>query len=208
MDTIWQDVRAACRTLLAARGFAAAAAATLALGVGANTAVYSLIRGVLLRPLPYANADRMFRVAEQRGGDREGRFGPALTGDTYHAWRQAPQTIDALAPYSSRSYTLLEGGEPLRVQGAAVGAEMFTLLGATPSVGRFFDRNDEASGASRAAILSDRLWRDRFQADPGAVGRVVTLDGEPYAIVGVAAPGFYFPDRDALMWTPDRKSVV
>jgi predicted permease len=201
MDTWWQDARIGLRLLRRQPGFAAAAVLTLALGIGANTAVFSAIHAVLLEPLPYAESERLVRVGQP------GIFGLArgpaiITNETYYAWRETTRTLEGLAAYAPRAFTLAGRGEARRVQGAAVSASLFTLLGARPALGRLFGPSDDRPPGARVAIVGHALWQSVFGGDRDILGRLVTLDGQPHAVVGVMPPGFYFPDRDAQIWTP------
>lgn len=201
MDAFIQDLRVGLRLLAARPGFAAVAILTLALGIGANTAVFSVVNSVLLRPLPYPDSDELLRVSEQRPFSR-GRPMAALTNETYHPWLERTRTLDALAAYSPRAYTLTGRGEARRVQGAAVSASLFPMLRAAPVLGRSFTQGEEQPGANRVVILSHATWLGLFAADRSAIGRTITLDGNAHEIVGVMPAWFFFPDRDAELWTP------
>src|SRR5262249_41608447 len=144
-------------------GFAAAALITLALGIGATTTVFSVVYGVLQRPLPYPDADRLVNLSEERPGAVSPLRVPMLSNLTYHGWVDAgPATLDATAAYSGRQYTVDLPGGPARIDGAAVTPSLFGLLGATPAIGRGFAASEAVAGADAVAILSDRLWRERF----------------------------------------------
>jgi putative ABC transport system permease protein len=181
------------------RASTAAALVTLALGIGATTALFSVVHGVLLEPLPYPHADRLVTVAEQRGFP-----GPAATTNnyTFHAWRDAPKTIDGLAAYRSGTFTVTGGAEPERISGAAVSPELFEMLGVQPALGLFLERGSDLPGSEPTIVLGYRLWQERFGGDPAALGRTVMLDGRAHTIVGVAPADFYFPDRNARLWVP------
>ncbi len=201
------DVRQGLRILIKTSGFTAVAIVTLALGIGANTAIFSVVNAVLLEPLPYPQADRLVRVAEQvramrQGGGRRGGPRSFVTGDTFNGWRESTQTLEGLAAYSPRSYTLTGLGEPIRLRGTAVSAAMFPMLRVAPERGRLFDAADEHPGADQVAILSDALWTRRFDRDPDVVGRTLMLDDRQYTVVGVLPASFYFPDRESEIWTP------
>ncbi len=207
MRTLWHDVRQGLRVLLKTPGFTAVAIVTLALGIGANTAIFSVVNAVLLAPLPYPQADRLVRVSEQvramrMGGGRRGGPRSFVTGDTFKGWRDSTQTLEGIAAYSPRAYTLTGLGEPIRLRGTAVSASMFPMLRVSPERGRLFDAGDEHPGADQVAILSDALWTRRFDRDPGIVGRTLTLDDRQYTVIGVLPASFYFPDRESEMWTP------
>jgi predicted permease len=202
MDIFIRDVRYALTMMRRNRGFAAAALLTLAIGIGATAAVFSIVYGVLLRPLPYPNADRLMRLSEEHPGSTTPLRQRMLSNLTYHEWMKAPKTVEQFAAYRYAEYIVALPGAAGRVVGAPVTPSLFGLLGETPALGRFFYPGEARSGADGVLVLSDRLWRERFGAEPSVVGRGVVVDGRPYTIVGVARPGFAFPNPDALMWTP------
>ena len=202
MNTVVQDLRHALRLMSRAPGFTLAALATLALAIGVNTAVFSAVYGVLLRPLPYAEADRIVRLSELHPGGAAIVTDGRLSNLTFDAWRDSARTIEAAAAYSSQSYILGGIAEPTRIEGAPVSPSLFGLLGVTPAVGRFFRADDAVQGAARVVVLSHALWQSRFGGEASAIGRTMQLDGEVHEIVGVAPAWFYFPDRDAQLWTP------
>ena len=205
MDGFWQDIRHAVRLLGKNPGFTAVAVATLALGIGANTAIFSIVDAVLLRPLPYAQPERLVSVSEQLrmrppGG---GKGAPSLlTSDTFRAWRDSSRTLDSIAAYAPRAYTLTGLGEPITLRGTAVSSTLFPMLRVSPEHGRLFQRSEERAGADQVAILSDALWTHRFGSDPAIVGRTIVLDDKQFTIVGVLPAAFYFPDRESEIWTP------
>jgi len=201
METLVQDVRYALATMRRNIGFAAAAVVTLALGIGATTAVFSVVDGVLMKPLPYPEADRIVQLSEEHVGAVSPLPRPMLSNVTYYAWSAAPRTIESLAAYRSNTFTVRVRGGAERLEGAAVTPALFGLVGATPAMGRLFGDREGAGNAEPVVVLSDRAWRERFDSDPSIVGRGVEIDGKPHTIVGVTRPGFYFPDRDALIWT-------
>jgi predicted permease len=201
MDGLLHDLRHAVRLLRRKPGFTAAALATLALGIGANAAVFSLVYGVLMRPLPYRQPERLVRVSEEHEGARAAMRAAWLSNLTFHAWDR-PRTLEGIAAYGGRLYNVAGESGPERVFGAAVSPSLFPLLGASPAAGRFFAPEDAASDAAPVVVLSHAFWTQRFGADPRAVGRTLLLEEQPHLIVGVAEPGFYFPDRDARLWTP------
>jgi putative ABC transport system permease protein len=202
METLLKDVRYALAMMRRNRGFTAAGLLTLALGIGATTAVFSVVYGVLLRPLPYPEAGRLVRLSEEHPGAASPLRAPMLSNLTFLAWSTGPQTVDSFAGYSPSLLTVTRGGESARLQGANVTASLFGMLGEVPALGRFLREEDAQTGSATVAVLSDRGWRERFNADPSIVGRGVEIDGKPATIVGVGRPGFAFPDRDALLWMP------
>ena len=202
MNDLARDVRQALRAMARQRGFTVAALVSLALGIGANTALFSVTYGVLLRPLPYADTDRLVRLSEHHPG-ANAPVRTLLSKLTFHAWSDsAPRTLDGLAAY--RGGTLLEtsGREAARIAGVAVSPSLFALVGARPAAGRLLLPEDAAPGAEAVVVLSDSLWRERFGGEASAIGRSLTLDGRPRTIVGVAPAEFYFPSREARLWTP------
>jgi putative ABC transport system permease protein len=202
MDTLFQDARYALSSMRRSPGFAAAAVATLALGIGAITAVFSVVYGVLLRPLPYPDSSRLVRLSEEHPGAASPLRQPMLSNLTYHAWSPDARTVEHFAAYRFQEYTLGLPAGAVRVVGSAVTPSLFPLLGQTQALGRVFRDEEGREGAGGVLVLSDRGWRELFGADPGVVGRGVTVDGKPSQVIGVMRPGFYFPDRDALVWTP------
>lgn len=203
MDTLVKDVRYAFATARRGMAFSLAAVLTLALGVGATTAVFSVIDGVLLRPLPYPSPDRLVRLYEEYPGAATPLRDRLLSNLTFYAWLdRGSQTLAGIAAYDGRQYIVGLANEAARLPGAAVSPALFSVLGATPAAGRFFTADEDKTGAGLAVVLSDRLWRERFQANPGVVGQTLLIDGHMHVIVGITQPGFYFPDRGALLWTP------
>jgi putative ABC transport system permease protein len=202
MDGVRQDVRQALRAMAQHKGFTAAALVSLALGIGANAALFSVVYGVLLRPLPYPESGRLVRLWEEHPGATAAFHGRLLTNFTFDAWRPAPRTVEGLAAFSQGEYTETSGPQAVRVTGAAVSPELFALLGVPPAAGRFLLPDDAVPGAAPVVVLSDAFFRQRFGGDPAALGGTLTLDGKPATIVGVMPPGFYFPGRDARLWTP------
>jgi putative ABC transport system permease protein len=202
MATFLQDLRHSLRLMGRSRGFTATALATLALAIGVNTAVFSVVYGVLIRPLPYAGANRIVRLSEEHPGGLAVVRQAMLSNLTLDAWNAGAKTIDGIAGYSTTVHTIGSFEEPARVPGADVSPSLFPILGVQPAIGRFF-RDDEAKeGADGVVVLSERFWRDRFNRNPNVIGRTLTIDGRVHDIIGVAPSWFYFPDRDAAVWTP------
>jgi putative ABC transport system permease protein len=202
MDNLLQDMRQSLRILTKNPAFTAIALVTLAIGIGANTAIFSVVNAVLMSPLPYPDAEQIVRVREERPAMRGMADMSIMTADTLENWRDETNTLDALAGYRPTSFTLTGEGEPTRLRGAAVSSDMFPLLGASPLVGRTFEREEERPGANRVVVLSHAGWQQRFGGDPDIVGRGIVLDDNPYTVVGVMPRGFHFPDREAELWTP------
>ena len=199
MDLFFKDARFAVRTLLRRPGFTALALLTIALGIGANTAIFTVVNSVLLRPLPYPEPDELVMVWEQdmsRGWERV----PASAED-FLAWRDETRTLEALGAGSNASYSLTADGEPEQVPGFRVTADFFRVFAVTPALGVPFGADANVEGAHRRVVLSHGLWQRRYGADPSLVGRTIQVDGEGYEVVAVMPPGFQFPST-AQMWTP------
>ena len=194
------DVRFAWRALRKAPGFTAVVVLTLALGIGANAAIFSVVNAVVLRPLPYTDATRLMVVWGNlhRPGVEEI---PASAGE-YVDYRNGARALEHIAAYDTLGVNLTGMGEPERVEGAIVSASLFPLLGATAQLGRTFAAAEEQPGHEQVAILSHALWTRRFRADPAIVGRMVEVDGRPVEIVGVMPAAFRFPDETIEIWRP------
>jgi len=199
MGDLLQDVRYAARMLARSPGFTAAVVLTLTLAIGANTAIFSLVDAVLLRPLPYPGADRILVLWARRGSDQRLLASIADLQD----YRARTRTLEDIAVARQQSVSLTGDGPPDRVAGAYVSANLLPLLGATAARGRLFRPDETAQGtAVDVAVLSDSGWRESFGADPGIVGRVVTLDGRPREVIGVTARGFNDPFTPVDVWLP------
>jgi predicted permease len=188
-ETVLQDLRYAARQLVSNPGFAAVLILTLALSIGANSAIFSVIDAVLLKSLPYAEPDRLIRLF--LSNDAFPQF--PLNPWDFHDFRDRSRSFDSLAAYTRADLQLSGSGQPERLYGFGVTAGYFHTLGLTPQVGREFDYNAEIPGNGMQVILSDRLWRSRFAADPQIVGRKVTLNMQPYTVVGVMPAGTAHP---------------
>jgi predicted permease len=186
MQTLWQDARYAFRLLLRSPAFAATSIATLALAIGANAAIFSAVKGVLIAPLPYENPDRLVRLFEESATTPHFPMSPA----DFRDYRAELRTFDGLAAYLRRDLQLGDSGAPEQLRGMQVTAGFFTLLGYPPVLGRDFTRDDEVEGNDDGIILGDGLWRRRFNGDPSAVGQTVRLSGRVFRIIGVLPPGF------------------
>jgi predicted permease len=188
LEELRQDSRYAARVLGRGRGFVAVSVLTLALGVGANTAIFSVVRGVLLRALPYANPERLVALHSVIRGSPS-----AVSPADFVDWRVQSRSFSGVAAFFLSTTNLTGNGEPERLTQARVSANYFDLLGVRPARGRGFRPGEDEFGAPRVAILSDGLWRRRFGADPDIVGRTITLDDYPTTVVGVAAPEVRLP---------------
>jgi putative ABC transport system permease protein len=200
MELLVQDTRYALVMMRRNKAFTAAALVTLALGIGATTAVFSVVYGVLLRPLPYPAAERLVRLSEEHPGAASPLRQPMLSNLTYHAWAAGSRALERFAAYTTREFTLGLPGGAVRIAGSPATPTLFPMLGETPALGRFFRDDEGEEGNDGYIVLSDRAWRTYFDGDPRVVGRGVEVDGKPCTIVGVAQPGFQFPGTDTLIW--------
>ncbi len=195
---LFNDLRFAARVLRKNRGFTAVAVLTLALGVGANTAIFSVVHAVLLRTLPFPQPDRVLELNETARGSLMTLSPPNLLD-----WQAQNTTFTAIAAYSESTTTLSGGAEPQQLDAADVGAELFTILGVPPMYGRTFNSADEQRGAPRVVMLGYGLWQRRFGGDPSLVGGTLTFDGRPYQVIGIMPRGVTFPGEIDL-WFPMR----
>jgi len=201
METLWRDIRHTLRWMVKQKGFTAAAALTLALGIGANTAIFSVVWGVLLKPLPYAEPDRLVRVSEEHPGADAPLRGAYFSDITLESWSKSMRTLEGVAAYSDEILTV--GREaPERLPGAEVSPSLFPMLRVVPAAGRFFLPEEAAEGAPCVVVLSHGLWRARFGASPAALGRSIVVEGRPCQVIGVAPPGFDFPVPGTALWIP------
>ena len=196
-----QDLRFAARMLKHSPGFAAVVILTMALSIGATTTLFSLVYGVLMRPLPWPDADRVVRLQEARGG-RVGRVTWTISNGTYRAWREQPSTVEEIGGwFSSRSMTITSGSEPDRVMVGAVTPSLFRVLRAQPHLGRLFEDAD-ARLPVEFVMLGFDLWQRRFGGRADIVGQAVRLDDRALTVVGVMPNDFVFPNRETVAWTP------
>ncbi len=193
-----QDVRVAVRGLRRTPGFTVVALLTLAVGIGANSAIFSVVRSVLLRPLPYPDAGRLVQVwtdYRQHNGRQEPEW---LNPPDFLDWRDHNRTFAGMAAYTGWGPDLTGSGDPVSLSGLSVTGDWFTVLGVAPALGRVLLPADDDAGSERAVVLSDGIWRSRFGADPGILGRQLQLNGEPWTVVGVMPPAFRPPVAGAL----------
>src|SRR5918995_4374537 len=199
-DILRQDLRYTLRTLRRTPAFALTAVTVVALGIGATTAAFSLADFVLIRPLPFPEADRLVRLSEQRPGFPRLELAPA----NYRDLKQMATSFEALGAYRGLSVNLVGARQPLRLQGAAMTADVLAALAVRPMMGRPFTAADDGDGAPATALVSYALWQQEFGGDASIVGRPVRLDGEVYTVIGVMPPDFNFPSRGAQLWTAMR----
>ena len=186
METIWQDLRYSGRVLLKHPGFTLIAVLTLSLGIGANTAIFSIVNTVLLRPLPYQAPEQLVTLGE---------FGPrgSVSYPNFVDWRDQSSLFESVSVVrSNENYNFTGAGEPERLQGRLVSAGFFSLLGVQPLLGRDFVKEDDRPGGTPAVIISHGFWSRRFGSDPGVIGKQITLNNQSYTVIGVSPQDFQF----------------
>ena len=200
-DTWGHDIRLALRTIRRNPGFSSVVAITLALGIGATPAVFSIVNGVLLEPLPYPEAAELTFIWQN---DRAtGTLRESASTSDYYDFRERSRSFQSMAMYSQASISLTrEDGEPQRLTAAVVTHDLDDVLGVGPQIGRSISPEEDVPGGASVVLLSDRLWRTSFEADPGVVGRTVSLDGVPATIIGVLQSDLDFPSKATDIWTP------
>lgn len=197
LEVLWQDLRYGGRMLLKKPGFTLIAVITLALGVGANTVIFSAVYAMLLQPLPYKNAERLVVVSQ---ANRQGvEFGVSYPDFT--AWKKQSTAFEQMAALGGMNINLTAGDEVVRVAGSSVSTEFFQLLGGQAQLGRVFLAEEFRPGTGNVVVLSDSLWRERFGADASVIGRTIKLDDNSYTVVGVMPQSFLYPFRSVL-WVP------
>jgi putative ABC transport system permease protein len=194
------DLRYAARLQRKNPAFTIVAVIALALGIGANTAIFSVVNTVLLRPLPYKDPDRLVMVWEDASKVGYPRDTPAAAN--FVDWRDQNQVFEGMAAIADDSFNLTGSGEPERLEGHRVSASLFPLLGVEPHIGRVFTAAEDQPGAQHVVLLSYASWQRRFGGDPNIVGRPLTLNGDSYIVVGVMPPRFQFPSNDSQVWVP------
>ena len=200
MTTLLQDLRYGARTLWSRPGFTLVAVLTLALGIGANTAIFSLVNAVLLKPLPFADADRLVMVWEDATSIGFPKNTPAPAN--FVDWKTQSRSFEGMGALMSVSFNLTGAGEPQKLNGQAVTANLFPMLGVTPALGRTFTSDEEKPGSERVVILSHALWRDSFGGERSIIGREILLNGEKYTVAGVMPASFQLLEPYVNVWTP------
>jgi putative ABC transport system permease protein len=201
-DGLLRNVRYAVRTLTRTPGFTAAVVLTLALGIGANTAVFSAVNAVLLQPLPFPDGDRLMRLTQTQERTTEDNIAPVRLED----WHRLNSMFEAITGYLTENVSETSGDLPERVRRASVTARFLDVLGVAPALGRGFTPDEHQIGGPSAVLISDRYWRRRFGADPNVAGKSVRIGSTSFPIVGVMPASFLFPDRDVDLWFPARLS--
>jgi predicted permease len=197
-DIARRDVSYTLRTLYHARGFALTAILIVGLGVGANTAAFTVTDFVLFRPLPFPDAHRLVTIWQAAPGYLRMELAPGNIRD----WKQAATSYEGIGIHRGFGANLLGPSGPARVTGRSISADLFPTLGVQAALGRVFAVGEDSGNAPLTVVLSDRLWRAAFGADPGVIGRKVILDEESYQVIGVMPRGFSFPDRESEVWVP------
>lgn len=191
MDSFLQDARYALRVLRQSPGFALAAVLALALGIGANSAVFSVVNGVLLRPLPFTEPERLVHIFGNFRGIGLERI--AVSALEYRDYRELPRTLSSVAAYTDVDVTLTGQDSPERLRAITATASLLPTLGVAPALGRNFNEEEQTQGQDRVILLTHRLWRGRFGANPTILGTTISLDGAPFTVVGVLPAGFEYP---------------
>ena len=202
LGTVWQDMRYGVRTLVKSPGFTVVAVLSLALGIGANTAIFSVVNGILLRPLPYPESERIMAVwhtPPQESFPGMTRF--SVSPGNYLDWKEQSRAFEQMAIYQYAGLSLSAGADPVPVTGATVSSDFFSVLRTQTAKGRTFTPDEEQQGREQVVVLGHGLWQRAFGADPNLVGRTVSLNSRSYTVVGVMPAGFEFP-AEAELWVP------
>ena len=204
-DILRQDLRYTARSLRQSPGFAITAATVAALGIGATTAAFTLVDHVIIRPLPFPDQDRLVKIYEDHSF-AAGQMGRAwdVAPANYRDWQRMSTSFEAMAAHRGLSKNMIGQGDPQLIEGAAVTAWMFPMLGIKPAIGRIFTAEDDRETSPGTMILSYGLWQSQFGGDAGVLGRKIILDGAAYLVIGVMPKTFYFPQRNVQYWTAMR----
>ena len=209
LTTLWQDLRYGARMLLKHPGVSAIAIITLALGIGANTAIFSIVDTVMLRPLPYRNPDRLVSLWENVPGHGRWRVTPANFLD----WKKQNTVFEDVSAFGASTLTLTGDGEPEQILGTRASSGFFNVIGVEPMLGRSFVQEEFEPGKDRSVILGHAFWQRRFGSNPGIINQAITLNGNKFTVVGVMPPGTYpvwpttsgrisFDQSEQQFWTP------
>jgi putative ABC transport system permease protein len=201
MNSFWQDLRFGLRTLVKSPGFTAIAVITLALGIGANTAIFSVVNGVLLKPLPYPEPDRIMKVWGRATGLGLPKDQIWFSAPEFRELEEYNKSLADEAAMGGASFDIAGGGAPEHLEGAQVSPSFFSILGLQPVLGRTFTAEDGQPGHDQVLVLGNGLWKRRFGSDPGVIGRTLDVNGKAMTVVGVLPPGFDYPDESEL-WQP------
>src|SRR5262249_49666646 len=198
MGNLYQDLKLTIRILAGKPAFTITAVLIIAIGIGASTAIFSIVNGVLLRPLPSPNSDRLIRIWESFVTGGTGSVSVPNLKD----WRAQNDAFETISAYDTRSYNLQTHDNPEQVFAAEVSPDFFKAFAIDPSLGRPFTADEDTPGRNHVVLLSDQLWRANFGSSPATVGSDITLDGERYLVAGVMPPQFRFPSRQTQLWVP------
>ncbi|MBL8167584.1 MAG: ABC transporter permease [Acidobacteria bacterium] len=205
MQLLWQDLRYGARMLKKQPGFTLIAVVTLALGIGATTAIFSVVNAVLLNPLPFPQSERIVRLWEKR--QPEDGLRVAVRYPNFQDWRQQNQVFSHMAAYREDGFNLRVNTDTQRLEGARVTVDFFNVLGVQPALGRAFSAQEDAPGGERVVILSHALWQQSFGGDAQLMGRQLNIDGQNHTVIGIMPPGFVFPgygyaNEETHLWFP------
>jgi putative ABC transport system permease protein len=200
METFWKDLRYGFHTLTRNRGFALIAVVSLALGIGANTAIFSLVNAVLLKPLPFAEPERLVMIWEDQSHLGFPRSDAAVAN--YVDWKSQNQSFEDMAALNWKNFGLTGDGEPERILAHGASANFFPLLGVQPLIGRNFSPDEDKPDSAKVAIIGYGLWKGRYGGDPATLGRDIVLNGEKHTVIGVLPSGFQFLAGDVGVWVP------
>jgi putative ABC transport system permease protein len=198
MGTVLQDIRYSVRLLLKSPGFTAVAILTLALGIGANTAIFSIVNSVLLRPLAYRDPQRLYLIREIIPQFSKFYSSVPANAANFLIWQRDCKSFDQIAIVEARSMSFTGTEDPKEVPGAQGSANLFTVLGIQPMLGRLFYSEEDQPGRDHVLVLSNSFWRAEFHSDPKIIGKTIALDAAPYEVVGVLPPSFHFPKEEGL----------
>src|SRR6185503_11804864 len=197
MTTLLQDIRYGIRMLVKNPGFTIVAVLALTLGIGADSAIFSVVNAVLLRPLPYHESERLVFLSERS----QVLEGMSIAYPNFLDWREQNNSFENIGVFRTQSYNLTGNGEPERIIAGQVSADLFTALRVNAAIGRVFTNDEDKPGADPVVVLSHGLWQRRLGGDPGIIGQTLTLDGRSFTVIGIMPPSFLFPNR-VEMWTP------
>ena len=202
IETTWQDVRCGVRALVKSPIFTAVTVLSLALGIGANTAIFSVVNGLLLRPLPYPDAGRIVDVwhtPPQQSFPGLDTF--SVSPANYLDWKAQSSSFERMAVYQETGLSLTTSGDPLSLDGAAVSSDFFSVLRSNPIAGRTFSVEEEEPGRDQVVVIGHGLWQRAFGANPNIIGQTLTLNSRNFTVVGIMPSGFQFP-LEAELWVP------
>ncbi len=198
MGALLQDLRYGTRMLLKHPGFTLIAILTLAIGIGANTAIFSVVNSVLLRPLPFKEPEKIVKIWETFHPKGQGTVSVANLKD----WREQNDVFEHIAAYTFGNYSLQGREHPERIPGVTVTPDFFDVMGVQPALGRLFQEGETQAGSTRLVVISTRLWQRNFGSDPGIIGKEITLGGENFTVIGVMPSSFRFPSQLTDLWVP------